>query len=157
MKVDQADRSMTDSIALASVYRLQAVNFRLSAEKLSAIMETKDDGSPAKLTAIPIYFLVSHAVELFLKSALLKRGFTENDLKKYDYRHNLNSLLVALQEKGVSVTSDAVGMINGLHSQHQTHALRYNVIVNPYMPPPFLVFTVLDELLLLTRISTQGL
>ena len=120
MKVDQADRSMTDSIALASVYRLQAVNFRLSAEKLSAIMETKDDGSPAKLTAIPIYFLVSHAVELFLKSALLKRGFTENDLKKYDYRHNLNSLLVALQEKGVSVTSDAVGMINGLHSQHQT-------------------------------------
>jgi hypothetical protein len=152
----ELNRDLIDSIALASIYRLQAVNFRLSAEQLADTMEKKADGSPAKLTAIPIYFLVSHAVELFLKSALLKRGFTKKYLRKYDYRHNLNSLLEALQEKGVLVTSDAIGMINGLHSQHQTHALRYNVITNPYMPPPSLVFSVLDELLLLTAISTQG-
>jgi hypothetical protein len=150
----ELNKDISDSIALASVYRLQAVNFRLSAEKLAATMEKKADGSPAKLTAIPIYFLVSHAVELLLKSALLKKGFTKTDLKKYDYRHNLNLLLEALQAKGVSVTSDAVSMINGLHSQHQTHALRYKVIINPNMPSPHLAFTVLDELLALTRIST---
>ena len=85
---------------LASVYRLTAVNFRLAAETLTATMETKEDGTPAKLTAIPFYFVASHAAELFLKSALLKRGLEESDLKQYDYRHNLNALLSAIQAKG---------------------------------------------------------
>ncbi|MEK6302381.1 MAG: hypothetical protein AABO41_16850 [Acidobacteriota bacterium] len=150
---------MTDSIHLASVYRMTAVNFRLAAETLAATMEAKPDGTPAKLTAIPFYFVVSHAVELFLKSALLKRGFVESDVK-HDYRHNLNALLAALQEKGVTVTPDTIGLINGLHYQHQTHALRYTALVDDgrptFMPPPTLVFEMLDELLLLTRLSTQG-
>ncbi|MCC6140613.1 MAG: hypothetical protein IT389_08360 [Nitrospira sp.] len=64
-----------DPIYWASVYRLTAVNFRLSAEVLAPNLELRDDGSPAKLTAIPFYFLASHAIELFLKSALLKRGY----------------------------------------------------------------------------------
>ena len=106
------------------------------------------------------YFLISHAAELLLKSALLKRGFNAGDLKKYDYRHNLDALLGELQKLGVSVTPDTVGFINGLHSQHQSHALRYTVLVDDgqktYMPPPSLVFSMLDELLLLTRVSTQG-
>lgn len=151
---------MIDSVALASAYRLQAVNFRLSAEKLSATMETKKDGTPARLTAIPFYFLVSHSAELLLKSALLKRGFTESDLKRYNYRHNLNSLLAALQKKGVSVTLNTVNLINGLHSQHQLHIFRYNAIVSIrqklYLPPAPLLFAMLDELLELTAISVQG-
>jgi hypothetical protein len=151
---------ITDNIALASVYRLHAVNFRLSAEALGAKMETKKDGSPTKLTAIPIYFLVSHSAELLLKSALLKRGFTDRELKQRDYRHNLSSLLAALQKKGVSVTSESVDLINSLHSQHLFHALRYTVLYDTskktYLPPLQLVFAMLDELLSLTRISTQG-
>ncbi len=151
---------MNNSVYLATVYRLTAVSFRLAAETLAATMETKGDGTPAKITAIPFYFLASHAAELFLTSALLKRGFEESDLKEYDYRHNLNALLVAIQANGVSVTSDTVTLINGLHGQHQTHALRYTALVDDgqatYMPPPSLVFRMLDELLLLTRLSTQG-
>jgi hypothetical protein len=151
---------MKNSVYLASIYRLTAVNFRLAAETLAATMETKVDGTPAKLTAIPFYFVASHAAELFLKSALLKRGFEESDLKQYDYRHSLNALLVAIQAKGVSVTPDTINLINGLHRQHQTHALRYSALVDDgqatYMPPPLLVFRMLDELLLLTRLSTQG-
>lgn len=151
---------MSNSVYLASVYRLTAVNFRLAAETLAATMETKEDGTPAKLTAIPFYFVASHAAELFLKSAMLKRGFVESDLKQYDYRHNLNALLAAIQDKGVSVTPDTINLINGLHRQHQTHALRYSTLVDDgqatYMPPPSLVFRMLDELLLLTRLSTQG-
>ena len=150
---------MTDSLYMASIYRLTGVNFRMSAETLAKTLETKSDGSPEKVTAIPFYFLVSHAAELLLKSALLKRGFTESDLKKYDYRHNLDTLLGALQDKGVYVTPDTVNLINQLHAQHQTHALRYTALVDDgektFMPPP-LLFTMLDELLLLTRISTQG-
>ena len=123
-------------------------------------METKKDGTPAKLSCIPIYFLVSHATELLLKSALLKRGFTDADLKKRDYRHNLNSLLTALQKMGVVVTPESLRLINGLHKQHLSHALRYTVLVDngekTYLPPLTLIFTMLDELLMLTRISTQG-
>lgn len=151
---------MNDNTYLASIYRIQAVNFWESAKILSATIELNSDGTPAKITAIPFYFLISHASELFLKSALLKRGFNAGDLKKYDYRHNLNTLLAELQKFGVSVTPDTVGLINGLHSQHQNHALRYTALVDDgqttYMPPPPLVFSMLDELLLLTRISTQG-
>jgi hypothetical protein len=151
---------MTDSMYLASVYRLTGVIFRSAAETLAATLEIKEDGTPAKLTAIPFYFIASHAAELFLKTALLKRGFTESDLKEYDYRHNLNALLAALHGKGVSITQDTVNLINGLHYQHQTHALRYTALVDDgqptYMPPPSPVFEMLDELLLLTRFSTQG-
>jgi len=151
---------VTDSTNLSSIYRLTAVNFRLSAETLNATLEMKPNGTPAKLTAIPLYFLASHAAELFLKSALLKRGFTEDALKQYDYRHNLNSLLLALQDTGVSVTPDTVNLINGLHAQHKAHALRYSALIDDgqrtFLPPPSQLFLMLDELLLLTRISTQG-
>lgn len=151
---------MNNTIYLASIYRLTAMNFRKSAEIVGAKIDLRDNGTPASLTAIPFYFLVSHAAELLLKSALLKRGFSENDLKKYDYRHNLNALLDEVQKKGVSVTTSTVAVLNGLHSQHQNHALRYSALVDDgqktYMPPLPLVFSVLDELLLLTRISTQG-
>ena len=151
---------MTDNIYLASIYRLGAVNFWESAKKLSKTLELNSDGTPAKLTAIPFYFLTSHAAELLLKSALLKRGVSEEVLRKHDYRHSLDSLLEQLQNLGVSVTPSTVNLIHGLHSQHQNHALRYTALVDDgnktYMPPPQLVFTMLDELLLLTRISAQG-
>jgi hypothetical protein len=70
------------------------------------------------------------------------------------------SYLDALQEKGVSVTPETVHVVTGLHPQHESHALRYTALVDDgkktYMPPPSLAFKMLDELLLLTRISTQG-
>jgi hypothetical protein len=88
----QGNLRMTDSIYLASIYRLTAVNFWESAKLLISSTELRNDGTPAKVTAIPFYFLVSHAVELFLKSALLKRGYQEGDLRKYHYRHNLDAM-----------------------------------------------------------------
>jgi len=91
---------------------------------------------------------------------LLQRGFTDRELKQRDYRHNLNSLLAALQKKGVVVTPESVHLISGLHSQHLSHALRYTVLYDTgkktYLPPLRLVFAMLDELLSLTAISTQG-
>ena len=151
---------MQDNITLAVAYYLNGVNFRTSAEKLRSTLDLDSDGRPTKLTAIPLYFLISHSAELFLKAALLKRGFNESDLKKYDYRHNLNSLLLELQNKGVSVTDETVATIQGLSKQHKNHALRYTVLVDDgaktYWPPLSLVFSMLDELLLLTKISTQG-
>ena len=148
---------MVDSIVLASTYRLNAENFWESAKKLDMTLDKRSDGSPSKLTAIPFYFLISHAVELFLKSALLKRGFTENDVKKYDYRHNLDALLAALQKKGVNISPETATMINGLSVLHKTHALRYDVLLEggkKFWAPTHLLLQMHDELLLLTRIST---
>ncbi len=104
---------------------------------------------------------MSDPISLASAYRLLKRGFQESDLKKFDYRHNLDTLLEELRKKGVSVTPNTVSLISGLHSQHQNHALRYTALVDDgqrtFMPPPLLVFSMLDELLLLTRISTQGI
>jgi hypothetical protein len=150
---------MRVNIPLAVAYYTNGINFRLSAERLREGLELDDAGRPKKLTAIPLYFLASHAAELFLKAALLKRGFPEADLKKYDYRHNLAALLQELQGKGVPVSSDTATIIHGLSEQHKTHQLRYTVLVDDktktYWPPLSLVFAALDELLLLTRISTH--
>src|SRR5438309_1885658 len=151
---------MQNNTPLAVAYYMNGVNFRMSAEQLKATLELDSDGRPAKLTAIPLYFLAFHAAELFLKAALLKRGLDESYLKKYDYRHNLAALLVELQKKGVPVANETVIVINGLSDQHKNHALRYTVLVDDgqktYWPPLSLVFSMLDELLLLTRVSTHG-
>jgi hypothetical protein len=152
---------MNDNIELVSAYRLNGANFRASAEVLANTLDLDLEGRPTQLTAIPLYFLASHAAELFLKAALLKRGFDDSDLKKYDVRHNLDSLLFELQQKGVSVTNETVAMLKGMSPQHNKHGLRYTVLLDDgqrtYWPPLSLVFSMLDELLLLTRISTQGI
>ena len=145
-----------DPIYWASVYRLTAVNFRASAEALLPSLDLRDDGSPAKLTAIPFYFLVSQTMELLLKSALLKRGFVPTDLKRFDNRHNLKALLELLKKKGLPVSTEATSIVEGLSSQHANHLLRYHFLLNPFMPPPASLWPVLDDLLLLTRISTHG-
>jgi hypothetical protein len=152
---------MNDNIPLAVAYYTNGVNFANSAEKLKDSIELDGDGRPIRLTAIPLYFLASHSAELFLKAALLKRGFNESDLKKYDYRHNLNSLLSELQNKGVHITDETVAVVKGLSEQHKDHSLRYTVLVDDgkkvYWPPITFIFSMLDELLSLTRISTQGI
>ena len=151
--------TMSDNIPVAVAYRLNGANFRASAEVLASALELDRDGRPTKLTAIPLYFLASYAAELYLKAALLKRGFDEPTLRKR-FGHDLDSLLAALQQAGVSVTDETVATVKGLSDQHSKHALRYTVLVDDgkktYWPPLSLVFSMLDELLLLTRISTQG-
>ena len=54
---------MQDSLYMASIYRLTGVNFWQSAKHLSEKIEVDDRGVPTKLTALPFYFLVSHATK----------------------------------------------------------------------------------------------
>lgn len=128
---------------------------------LASTIELDDSGRPKKLTAIPLYFLASHAAELFLKAALLKRGFSETELKQYDYRHNLEALMNELQKKGVPISLNTTNVVNDLSYQHKMHQLRYTVLLDDggktYLPPLIHIFNALDELLMLTRISTHGL
>jgi len=113
---------MHDSLYMASIYRLTGVNFLQSAKHLSEKIEVDDRGVPTKLTSLPFYFLVSHATELLLKSALLKRGFSEQELRKFDYRHNLDKLLTVLMAKGVTVTPETTSLVvSFLSSTKLTH------------------------------------
>lgn len=73
---------MNDNIPLAVAYYINGSNFRVSAERLMEGLDLDSSGRPTKLTAVPLYFLASHAAELFLKAALLKRGFAEGGPEK---------------------------------------------------------------------------
>lgn len=149
-----------DALTLAVAYYMNGINFRSSAEKLKQDIELDDLGRPTKLAAIPLYYLASQAAELFLKAALLKRGFPESDLKSFDFRHNLSGLLSEIQKKGLPVTEETGSVVSGLSEQHKHHQLRYTVLLNDgsrtYWPPLQMLFSALDELLLLTRTSTHG-
>lgn len=149
-----------DNIYLASIYRLTGVNFCESAKQLRLNIEVDTMGRPTKLTALPFYYLTSHAAELFLKSALLKRGFTEHDLKKFDFRHNLKNLVNELISKGVLVTEETIHLLNGLDEQHKAHSLRYSAMVDngkkTFLPSVDNMLDMLDELLMLTKLATQN-
>jgi hypothetical protein len=127
-----------DNIPLAFSYRMLGTSFQLSAKTLLPTLETRADGTPVKYTAVPFLYLVSHAAELYLKAALLKRGYGESDLRKFDLRHDLSRLLRALQATGVSVSPETARLIEGLSSQHSAHTLRYTIFLErqrAFMPP----------------------
>jgi hypothetical protein len=150
----------TDSTSLAVAYYLNGANFRASAERLTEGLTLDRKGRPTSVAAVPLFFLASHAAELFLKAALLKRGVDASSLKAYDFRHNLGALLAALQRLDVPVTAETTALVAGLSRQHEKHQLRYTVMVDDgettYWPPLANVFAALDELLMLTRVATHG-
>lgn len=152
---------INDSIYVAGIYRLTAVNFWESAKKIDAQIEKDENGFPKnRITAIPYYFLISHSSELLLKTALLKRGFDQQKLKKFDYRHNLKNLLSELKSFDLEISELTEKIIHGLDDQHKQHLLRYDALMadgkSTFMPPSSYIDNFLEELLLLTRISTQG-
>jgi HEPN domain-containing protein len=104
--------------------------------------------------------LVSHAAELFLKCALLKRGFSPKDLKSSTLRHSLEKLLRELLKKGVPISEPCSQLLLRLSHQHEKHALRYTVFVDDgeptFTPEPNDLFSMLDELMMAGRIATHG-
>jgi hypothetical protein len=151
-------KDTTDPIVLASSYRLMATIFRHNAEILHQTL-WNDESRPSAYFILPFYFLVSHTAELLLKCALLKRGWSEQDLKSQKYRHDLKSLLRALREIGCMVTATGESVIIALSEQHKKHELRYGALLEGssiYLPKPEDVFLTLDELLLLGRLSPNN-
>ena len=102
--------------------------------------------------AVPFYYLISHAAELFLKCALLKRGFSPNDLKSAALRDSIEGLLRELLKKGAPISEPCSELLLKLNHQHEKHALRYTVFVDDgqptFTPEPEELFSMLDELLM---------
>jgi len=146
-----------DNIVLASTYRLTATNFRMSAEILLHDFEKRGEALPKNMRAIPFYYLISHAIELLLKCALLKRGQAADDLKKYQIRHSLSALLQKLSELGVPMSDNAINVIGVLSQQHEKHNLRYTALLDDgevtFTPEPSVFLDVLDELLLAGKVT----
>lgn len=151
---------MTDDVAMAAWYRMTAVVFTENAKILNRAFEDKGESTIANPMAIPFYYLVSHAAELFLKCALLKRGFSSNDLKSSTLRHSLENLLGELLKTGVPISEPCSQLLLRLNHQHEKHALRYTVFVDDgeptFTPKPDDLFSMLDELMMAGRIATHG-
>lgn len=143
-----------DNIYLASTYRMMATYFQMSAKTLHEKFNSENKSVMGNLQSIPFYYLLSHACELLLKCALLKRGFGEKDLKKVDVRHNLCNLLTKLEGKGIFISSESKKILVLLNDQHNTHLLRYKVLIEgAKTPSPELIYKLLDELLMWTKIN----
>ena len=151
---------MTDSVAMASWYRMTAVVFMENAKILHGVFADKGEPLVGNRMAVPFYYLVSHAAELFLKCALLKRGLSPIALKSSTLRHSLENLLRELLKKGVPISEQSSQLLLCLSHQHEKHALRYTVFIAnsgpTFTPEPQELFLMLDELMMAGRISTHG-
>lgn len=150
----------SDVIALVSAYRLTACVYSENAKLLQKSYDASGTQVEGNRITIPFYYLVSHSAELLLKCALLKRGLTRRDLMQPGMRHSLKSLLAELTSFGVPVSNSSISLLNSLEGQHERHDLRYNFLMEGksiYTPDPNDCFSCLEELLMLTRISTHGL
>ncbi len=143
-----------DNIVIASTYRLAAVSFWQSAKILYENRILTKGGHTSLTTVSPFYYLVSHACELFLKSALLKRGVTESDLKRQNVRHSLENLLKILESKDVDVSDTTKLVLLSLNGAHEKHDLRYNLLVscNAFRLEASDIYSALEELLMTTRL-----
>lgn len=148
---------MSDNVVFASIYRQTATSFRMSAELLESNF---GEEMPRNHRAMPFYYLISHACELLLKAALLKRCITPQRLQKADLRHNLQALLKELESQEVSISPNSKAIVTGLSRQHKEHDLRYTALLDngklTYTPEPVDVYIMLDELLMTTRLRPQG-
>lgn len=143
-----------DNTYLASIYRMTATYYQMSAKVLHEKFKCENESVVGNWKATPFYYLLSHACELLLKCALLKRGIDENELKIMHLRHNLCNLLAKLEENDIFISEESKKIIDFLNHNHKSHLLRYKALIEgAYTPDPELIFKTLDELLLCTRLN----
>ena len=147
---------MSDDQVLGARYWIEAGGFRHCMEVLLAEMDTQSNGMPANRAALPIYYLASHAAELLLKAALLKRGTTNAEIRKYDLRHDLAALTDKLKTYGVVITDQTTGTIGKLSGQHREHHLRYPSEGSVMLPHPQALRDMLNELILCVRVGQRS-
>ena len=139
---------------LAGILRWTAMNFVSSSQRLHDSLT--DDGFAVELNplAVPLYYLATHAAELYLKAALLKNGAIEGNVK----HHNISRLVEELKDKGATFSKPTITVLSDLAEQHKRHLLRYNS-TNPndvvFTPNVEAVFLMLQELQMLSGRRTR--
>jgi hypothetical protein len=72
--------------------------------------------------AAPLYYLVSHAAELFLKALVVSYDLPI----EREYNHDLVALLRELEAIEVNVTAASRNVLEELSPEHRRHLLRYD-------------------------------
>ena len=99
----------------------------------------------------PTYFLLQHAVELYLKASLAAKGVSKRHL--LGLRHDLNRLLALCDEHGVSRTAEFGYLVRDIHENSRDHDFRYPTNYNLRVPSKRLV----DETILPFRDRIKGI
>lgn len=94
----------------------------------------------------PAYFLVFHAVELFLKSYLANNGFTKSDLKKQNIRHNIYSLYCLCEDRYFPDIKNLNNFITTINTMNDDHDFRYSKPYNLVLPNFILCTHFLNEI-----------
>ena len=109
---------------------LHAEAYKLAAEQLVRDSET---GLIKLRFNSPIYHLFSHAIETVLKSFLLTKGCSPQELSRKPYGHNLEELYAACLRRGLrlgragwSWRRDMIQLVNHLHDT--PYVLRYHKV-----------------------------
>lgn len=100
----------------------RAVDFAAAADAYAAAYGTRTDG-------YMITFLLGRALELSIKASLLANGVTATQLRSRRYGHNLESLLKASEERGLTIIDtkipDARWGIQKLNEAYCSKELEY--------------------------------
>lgn len=116
---------------LTSLQFSNAENFIFSAEILSKYYKDRDMKICDSISrSIPFYHLIAHATELLLKEYLIFRGCDQQDLLRYECRHNLCVLLEMCKEKGISFTPTFEKYVFQMSDSHKNHTYRYQEPAN---------------------------
>ena len=80
------------------------------------------------IAPIPVMYLIGHSIELSLKSYLIHKGATEDDLRK-EYGHNLTKAFNAASDAGLCDVIDCdtfeIDVLNILNTLYQSKQLNY--------------------------------
>jgi hypothetical protein len=94
---------------------------------------------------LSFHHLVGFAVELYLKSFLIKQGISEKELMFKPYGHNLNNLLQKAKENSFKC-QECDELVSGL-KQHETYEYRYLKNETNYrLQPIYFIFELLNAL-----------
>jgi len=90
-------------------------------------------------SAVVQAFLLGQALELYLKAYLHSLGFTEAQLKKDPYRHNIARLHAECEERGlgqlVKTSAAAHTDVQVLSASYKGKALQYFSLAYIFVPP----------------------
>jgi hypothetical protein len=122
----QWDKSMTDSEHIRTIGFADDIKNKRALELQALGQMFISDAVRLPSMRPGQYVLFAHAIELALKAFLHNKGVTDAGLK--NIRHDLASLLIEAQARGLQVTeAETAKVIGQLNDANEKAALRYDV------------------------------
>jgi HEPN domain-containing protein len=106
-------------------YILTGMIFTASARRLARSFAKDGEPITKNPQAVPLYYLVSHAAELFLKALVLGHGLPIQQ----KHNHDLMGLLGEAEKFGLKVSARTRKVLEELSPVHKQHSLRYSVFI----------------------------